>query len=100
MLKTKKIMMKEVSKSAALLNAQAVMASAVMFGHGEVVTMSVNKEAVVLSLIYDTAWFVYDREIEWLMDRCMCGAQHWLTEDRECHMFTIHVCWSFNPNLR
>lgn len=92
--------MNEVSKSAALLNAQAIMASAVMFGHGDVVTLSVNEEAVALSVIYDNARFVYDREIEWFMNRCMCGVQHWVTDDKECHMFTIHVVWLFNPNLK
>lgn len=93
-------MMYEVGKSAALLNAQAVMASASLFGHGDVITLSVNDSAVVLSFTYDNAWFVYDREIEWLMDRCMCGAQHWMKEDRVAKTFTIHVCWSFNTNLK
>lgn len=93
-------MMKEVSKSAALLNAQAIMASAVMFGHGDVVTLSVNKEAVVLSIVYDYAFFVYDREVEWLCDRAMCGVLIW-GEDNSClKVSTIHVSWKFNPNLK
>lgn len=93
-------MMYEVSKSKALMNAQAVMASAVMFGHGDVVTLSVNDEAVVLSVMCDTAWFVYDREIEWFMDRCMCGVQHWVKENAKSKSFTIFVSWSFNPNWK
>lgn len=93
-------MMKEVSKSAALLNAQAIMASAVMFGHGNVVTLSVNEEAIVLTLVYDYAFFVYDREVEWLCARAMCGVQIW-GEDNSCLKdSTIHVSWKFNPNLK
>lgn len=93
-------MMKEVSKSAALLNAQAIMASAVMFGHGDVVTLSVNEEAIVLSVIYDSAFFVYDREVEWLCGRAMCGVQIW-GEDNSClKVSNIHVSWKFNPNLK
>lgn len=93
-------MMKEVSKSAALLNAQAIMASAVMFGHGDVVTLSVNEEAVVLSVFYDNAFFVYDREVNWLCDRAMCGIQHWCHEEPNHKGFEIHVYWNFNPNLK
>lgn len=93
-------MMKEVSKSAALLNAQAIMASAVMFGHGDVVTLSVNEEAIVLSVIYDSAFFVYDREVEWLCGRALCGIQHWCVDDPAIKIFTIHVSWKFNPNLK
>lgn len=100
MLKTKKDMMKEVSKSAALLNAQAIMASAVMFGHGDVVTLSVNEEAVVLSLVYDTAYFVYDREVTWICDRAMCGIKCWGDENPSLKTTTIYVAWKFNPNLK
>lgn len=93
-------MIRDLSKSAALLNAQAVMVSASLFGHGDVITLSVNDAAVVLTITYDFAWFVYVREIEWLMDRCMCGVQHWMKEDRESRTFNIFVSWSFNPNLK
>lgn len=93
-------MLYEVGKSAALLNAQAVMASASLFGHGDVITLSVNDAAVVLSVTCDTAWFVYEREIEWLMERCMCGVKSWKEDFVESKTFTIHVSWSFNPNLK
>ena len=93
-------MMKEVSRSAALLNAQAVMASAAMFGRGEAVTLSVYATVIILTCTYDTASHVYDREIAWLMDRCMCGVRHWKKEHCQSHTFTISVSWSFNPNLK
>lgn len=93
-------MIRELSKNAALLNAQAVMASAVMFGHGDVVTLSVNDSAVVLTLVYDTAWYVEEREINWLMERCMCGVKHWCVDDPEIKCFSLYVSWEFNSNLR
>lgn len=93
-------MMRECSKANAYINAQAVMASAIMFGHGDVVTMSVNENAIVLSLVYDTAWFIEERETEWLMQRCMCGVQHWCVDDPEVKCFSIFVSWEFNPNLK
>lgn len=100
MLKPKLIMMRECSKAAAYMNAQAVMASAIMFGHGDVVTMSVNDSAIVLTLVYDSAWYSDEREIDWLMERCMCGVQHRLTDDTEMKTFSIFVFWEFNPNLK
>lgn len=100
MLKTKKIMLYNVSKTAALMNAQAIMASAILFGHGDVVTLSVNDSAVVLSVTFDTAWFVYEREIEWFSDRFMVGVQHKMEECVESKSFTIYMFWSFNPNLK
>lgn len=81
------------------MNAQAVMSSAIMFGHGDVVTLSVNESAMVLSLIFDSAWYVEEREIEWLMERCMCGVKHWTVDDPEMKMFTISVSWEFNKSL-
>lgn len=93
-------MIRECSKASAYMNAQAVMASAVMFGHGDVVTMSVNETAIVLTLVYDSAWFVEEREWEWLSERCMCGIKHWSVDDSEVKCFSIFVSWEFNPNLR
>lgn len=100
MLKIELNMMKECSKASAYLNAQAVMASAVMFGHGDVVTMSVNDSAIVLTLVYDSAWYVEEREIDWLMDRCVCGVQHKTVDDLEMKTFSIFIFWEFNPNLK
>ena len=94
------IMMNEVSKYAALLNAQAVMAAAILFGHGDSVTLSCNSAAMVLTLVYDDAWFVYEREIKWLSDRIMCGCNHWSVNDSEVHTSSIFVSWQFNPNLK
>lgn len=93
-------MMRECSKANAYMNAQAVMASAIMFGHGDVVTMSVNESAIVLSLVYDTAWLVEEREMKWLMERCMCGVKHWTVDDPGIKCFSIYVSWEFNPNLK
>lgn len=93
-------MMREVSKSAALVNAQSVMASAILFGHGDTVTLSCNGSAIVLTIVYDSAWFVYEREIEWLSDRFMAGCKHWFVDDSEVNTFAIFVSWEFNPNLK
>lgn len=93
-------MMRECSKATAYMNAQSVMASAIMFGHGDVVTMSVNESAIVLSIVYDTAWFIEERETEWLMERCMCGVKHWCVDDTEIKCFSIFVSWEFNKDLR
>lgn len=93
-------MMNEVSKSAALLNAQAVMAAAIMFGHGDTVTLSCNSTALVLTLVFDDAWFIYERELKWLSDRFMCGCNLWSEDDSEVHTFTIYISWEFNPNLK
>lgn len=92
-------MMRECSKAAAYMNAQAVMAAAVMFGHGDVVTLSVGESAIVLTLVYDTAWYVEEREIDWLMERCMCGVQHRTVDDPEVKTFSIFVFWEFNKSL-
>lgn len=92
-------MMRECSKAAAYMNAQAVMASAIMFGHGDVVTLTVNETAIVLTLTYDSAWFVEEREIEWLSDRFMCGCKHWSVDDPEVDCFSIFVSWEFNASL-
>ena len=93
-------MMRECCKANAYMNAQSVMASAIMFGHGDVVTMSVNESAIVLSLVYDSAWFIEERETEWLMQRCMCGVKHWSVDDPEIECISIFVSWEFNPNLK
>ena len=93
-------MMRECSKAAAFMNAQAVMASAIMFGHGDVVTMSVNDSAIVLTLVYDTAWYCEGGELEWLMDRVVCGASHKTVDDPEMKTFSIFVFWEFDPNLK
>lgn len=92
-------MMRECSKAAAYMNAQAVMASAVMFGHGDVVTMSVGESAIVLTIIYDSSWYVKDREIDWLMERCMCGVKYWEVDDAEISTVSICVSWEFNKSL-
>ena len=92
-------MIRNCSKASAYMNAQAVMASAVMFGHGDVVTMSVNDEAIVMTIVYDTAWFVEEREIDWLMERCMCGVKHWTEDNPEMKTFSIFVSWAFNKSL-
>ena len=76
------------------------MASACMFGHGDVVTLSVNAEAVLLSIVYDTAHFVFDREIDWLCSRAMCGIKYWDDDEPALKTVTIHVVWKFNPNLK
>ena len=93
-------MMNNCSKAQALLNAQAVMALAVTFGHGDVVTLSVGETAVVLTLVYDSSWFTEERETDWLSGRIMCGVKHWCVDDEEVHSFSIFVCWEFNPNLK
>ncbi len=82
------------------MNAQAVMASAIMFGHGDVVTMSVNDSAIVLSLVYDNACYVEELEIDWLMRRSMCGVRHWTVDDPEMKCFSIFVSWEFNKDLK
>lgn len=82
------------------MNAQAIMASAILFGHGDVVTLSVNDSAVVMSVTFDTAYHVYEREIEWFFDRVMVGVQHKMEECVESQSFTIYMFWSFNPNLK
>lgn len=92
--------MKECSKATAYMNAQAVMASAIMFGHGDVVTLSVNDSAIVLTLVFDSAWFVEERETEWLMQRCMCGVKHWNVDDFEADAFALYVSWEFNSALK
>lgn len=97
---TQMIMMQRVSKSTALLNAQSVMAAAILFGHGDTVTLSCNSTAIVLTIVYDDARFVYEREIKWLSDRFMCGCNLWSEYDSEVHTFTIYVSWEFNPNLK
>ena len=94
------IMMNEVSKYVAQLNAQSVMAAAVLFGHGDSITLSCNSTAIVLTLVYDDAWFDYEREIDWLSDRIMCGCNHWLMPGSVAHTSTICVSWNFNPNLK
>ena len=93
-------MMNKFSKGTAYMNAQAVMASAIMFGHGDVVTMSVNDSVIVLTLVYDKAWYCEDGEIEWLMDHVLSGASHRTVDDTEIKTFTIFVFWEFNPNLK
>lgn len=55
-------MINNCSKAQALMNAQAVMALAVTFGHGDVVTLSVNGAAVVLTLLYDNGGSDRERE--------------------------------------
>lgn len=97
---TQMIMMQRVSKNAALLNAQSVMAAAILFGHGDSVTLSCNSTAIVLTMVYDYAWFVYDREIEWLSSKVMCGCRHWYEDDSEVRTFTIFVSWEFSSNLK
>lgn len=92
-------MMNKFSKATAYMNAQAVMASAIMFGHGDVVTMSVNDSAIVLTLVYDKAWYCEGGEMEWLMDRVLSGVSHRTVDDPEMKTFTIFVFWEFNPNL-
>lgn len=93
-------MMKEVSKSAAMLNAQSIMSAAVLFGHGDFVSMSCNSFAIVLTLVYENANAVYEREMEWLSDRFMCGCTTWKVDDLENLTFTIFVSWVYNPDLR
>ena len=93
-------MMRECSKTTAYMNAQAVMASAIMFGHGDVVTMSVNESAIVLTLVYDSVEYVEEREFNWLSNRVMCGSRLWIVNDPEIKCFSIFVSWEFNPNLK
>lgn len=92
-------MMNKFSKATAYMNAQAVMASAVMFGHGDVVTMSVNDSALVLTLIYDKAWYCEGGEMEWLMDRVLSGVSHRTVDDPEMKTFSIFVFWEFDNTL-
>lgn len=99
-LKTKKIMMNNVSKSAALLNAQSVMSAAVLFGHGDLVSLTCDHYNIELMLYYSDANAVYEREMIWLSDRFMCGCSVWKVEDSEAHTFSIFVSWEFNPKLR
>lgn len=93
-------MINNCSKAQALLNAQAVMALAVTFGHGDVVTLSVNASAVVLSILYDEEWSVRVREKEWLLNRVMCGVRLDTCNDMEIDLYTIRLIWEFNPNLK
>lgn len=93
-------MMKECSKTTAYMNAQSVMASAIMFGHGDVVTMSVNESAIVLTLVYNSAEYIEMREYNWLSNRVMCGSRLRIVDDPEIKCFSIFVSWEFNPNLK
>lgn len=92
-------MIRNCSKAQALLNAQAVMALAVTFGHGDVVTLSVNASAVVLSLLYDDGWSDREREKDWLLNRIMCGVRLDTCNDMEIGLYTIRLLWEFNPSL-
>lgn len=94
------LMINNCSKAQALLNAQAVMTLAVQFGHGDVVTLSVGETAVVLTLVYDSSWFVEERETEWICDRVMNGVKHWSVDDKEVNAFSIFVSWEFNASLK
>lgn len=94
------VMMKEVSVNAALLNAQSIMSAAVLFGHGDFVSLTYNSTAIVLTLVYEDANAVYEREMEWLSDRFMCGCSTWKVDDLENLTFTIFVSWAYNPDLR
>ena len=76
------------------------MALAVTFGHGDVVTLSVNASAVVLSILYDEGWSVRVREKEWLLNRVMCGVRLDTCDDREIDLYTIRLIWEFNPSLK
>lgn len=82
------------------MNAQAVMALAVQFGHGDVVTISVDGAAVVLSLIYDDRWSDREREKDWLLNRIMCGVSLDTCDDIEVGLYTIRLLWEFNPWLK
>lgn len=93
-------MMKDVSKSAAMLNAQSIMSAAVLFGHGDFVSLTCNDHAIVLTLVYENAYAVYESEMEWLSDRFMCGCSTWKVENSEDLTFTIFVSWVYNPDLR
>lgn len=93
-------MINNCSKAQALMNAQAVMALAVTFGHGDVVTLSVGGSAVVLTFVYDSSSFVEEREWKWISDRVMCGVKHWCVDDSEVNSFSIFVSWEFNPWLQ
>lgn len=93
-------MINNCSKAQALMNAQAVMALAVQFGHGDVVTLSVNGAAVVLSLLYDDGWAVREREKDWLNNRVMCGVRLDTCNDMDIGLFTIRLLWEFNPSLK
>lgn len=57
-------MLRDVSKSAAMLNAQSILSAAVLFGHGDFVSLSCNGTAIVLTLVYENAYAVYEREME------------------------------------
>lgn len=93
-------MISNCSKAQALMNAQAVMALAVAFGHGDVVTLSVGSTAVVLTFVYDSSDFVEEREMKWICDRAMCGIRYWSVDDSEVNSFSIFVSWEFNPCLK
>ncbi len=97
---TKKIMMNDVSRSAALLNAQSVMSAAVLFGHGDFISLSCSDHAVVISIVYNDTYAVYEREMIWLSYRFMCGCSTWKVENSEEHTFTVFVSWVYNPDLR
>lgn len=92
--------MRECSKAFAYMNAQAVMASAIMFGHGDVVTMAVNENTIVLSSVYDYDGYVEERETDWLMGKCMCGVKHFCVHDPSIRCFSIIVTWEFNKELK
>lgn len=93
-------MMNNCSKAQALMNAQAVMALAVTFGHGDVVTLSVNGAAVVLTLLYDNGGSDREREKDWLLNRIMCGVHLDTCDDIEVGLYTIRLLWEFNPWLK
>lgn len=93
-------MINNCSKAQALMNAQAVMALAVTFGHGDVVTLSVGGSAVVLTFVYDSSDFDEEREMKWICDRAMCGISYDSVDDSEVSTFVIYVRWEFNPWLK
>lgn len=93
-------MLRDVSKSTAMLNAQSIMCAAVLFGHGDFVSLKCNSTAVVLTLVYDNDYAIYEREIKWLSDRFMCGCTTWKVEDSESFNFAIFVSWVYNPDLK
>lgn len=93
-------MINNCSKAQALMNAQAVMALAVTFGHGDVVTLSVNGAAVVLTLLYDNGGSDREREKGWLLNRIMCGVYLDSCDDIEGGLYTIRLLWEFNPSLK
>lgn len=93
-------MMRECSRSMAILNAQAIQASAALFGHGDVSSLVIREASVSLIISFDDGWSVYEREIDWLSDRMMCGVSHQLSEDSSSCRFFITLVWDFNPQLR